>query len=364
MRRDFRGVRLKGLKPSGKWPSGNTRYYYRHTTPATPMPDAAKNSPEFLKAYAAAVNGEPVTNRGRVQHPTGTIGAGVRAFLASDSYMSRAASTRAVWRRMLEDIERRYKRAKLADLRSAHIRKDLARLPPHPANNRLKVWRALGRWWVDAGLLEKDPAFAVRPRKAPASDGHEPWTVDDADAFRAHWRIGTMQRLAFELLFLTGASIGDAVTLGPRNVKDGWLTYTRAKSKTLCTVPLFTTAPDFYPDNAHLCACLELAPRHLTWLSTARGASRSKKAAGQWFAKAARDAGIEGKSAHGVRKLLAAYMAERGATPEQRMAILGHDTTRQTQAYSKSADARRIIQGTNFDNSPEQVVKLDRKPLE
>lgn len=349
---------MKGLKPSGKWPSGNTRYYYRNAKPAIPMPDAPKDSPEFLKAYADAASGNPRKVRGKIQHRTGTIGAGVRAFLASDSYLTRAASTRAVWRRMLEDIEVRYGKAKLADLRSTHIRKDLARLKPHPANNRLKVWRALGRWWVDDGLLEEDPARAVRPREAPSSDGHTPWTLDDAKAFRARWPIGTMQRLTFEILFLTGASIGDAVTLGPGHVKGGWLTYRRAKSQTLCNVPLFTAPPVYYPDNTHLVACLDAAPKHLTWISTERGASRSKKAAGQWFARAARDAGIEGKTAHGVRKLLAAYMAERGANPEQRMAILGHDTTRQTQEYSRSADARRIISGTEVDNSPKPTDKL------
>jgi hypothetical protein len=54
-------------------------------------------------------------------------------------------------------------------------------------------------------------------------------------------------------------------------------------------------------------------------------------------------------------------MAEYGATDGQRMAILGHDTTSQAQDYPKSADARRIISGTNLDNSPQQVVKLVSK---
>lgn len=103
------------------------------------------------------------------------------------------------------------------------------------------------------------------------------------------------------------------------------------------------------------------APRHMTWLSTARGAARSGKAAGQWFGAAAKAARIEGKTAHGVRKYLATYMAERGATEAQRMAILGHDTSAQTRQYSKTADARRIIAGTEIDNSTEPVVKTAKK---
>lgn len=349
------GVRLKGLKPSGKWPSGNVRYYYRHTSPATPMPDAPKDSPEFLKAYAAAVEGAPRKVRGKVQHRTGTIGAAIRAFLASDSYMTRASSTRARWRSFAEEFEAFFATARLADLRPQHIRRYLSQFNPHPANNRLKLWRAMGRWWVDTGLIEDDPARSVRPRAAPESDGFEPWTEADVAAFRAHWPIGTMQRLALELIATTGAAIGDAVTLGPSNVRDGWLTYTRAKSRTSCTAPVFAPErPAWFPPTADLSACIAAAPRHMTYLSTRKGASRSGKAAGAWFVRAARQAGVE-KSAHGLRKYLSVYMAERGATEAQRMAVLGHDTTAQTRAYSKSADARRIIAGTESDNRPGHV---------
>ncbi|MEJ8560487.1 hypothetical protein QTO30_04080 [Yoonia sp. GPGPB17] len=58
-----------------------------------------------------------------------------------------------------------------------------------------------------------------------------------------------------------------------------------------------------------------------------------------------------------MRKYLSTYMAERGANLEQRMAILGHDTTAQTRDYSKTADAKKIISGTQIDNSSEPVAK-------
>lgn len=90
-------------------------------------------------------------------------------------------------------------------------------------------------------------------------------------------------------------------------------------------------------------------------------ASRSPKAAAQWFSAAASKAGIEGKTAHGLRKYLSVYMAERGATQEQRMAILGHETSAQTRHYSKSADAMKIISGTDFANFSEPVGKSAKK---
>jgi integrase len=363
MRRNLRrGIRLKGIKKSGRFPSGNPRCYYRGDEGLIPLPDCPMDDPTFLTAYAAARQGQR-TDKPGPQHRTGTIGAGIRAFLASDAFMARATSTRATWRRMAEDIEARYAKGKLDDLRPKHIRADLARLKPHPANNRLKLWRALGRWWVDAGLLDTDPARDVRRRDTDHSDGHAPWTAEDVARFRAYWPVDTMQRLAFEVMAQTGASIGDAVRLGPGNLDgDGWLTYRRAKSRTICTIPVFAhPAPPFYPSSDDLRAALDRAPRHMTWISTARGSSRSHKAAAQWFSAAARKAGIEGKSAHGVRKYLATYMAEHGATEAQRMAILGHDTSSQTRDYSRTADARRIISGTDFGKSVEPFAKRGEK---
>lgn len=362
MRRPVRGgPRLKGLNPSGKFPSGNVRYYYRRSKPAIAMPDAAPDSPEFMQAYTDAMNG--VAKRSvKVSHRTGSIGAGIRAFLACDEYLGKASSTRASWRRFAEEAEEFFGKASMADLEPQYIRKYLAKFGPHPANNRLKLWRAMGKWWEDVGLVEADPAKLVRRRETPSSDGHEPWTADDVKKFRKHWQIGTMQRLAMEIMLQTGAAIGDAIRLGPANMKGDWLTYQRGKTDTTCTVPLFAAnRPAFYPEATHLKACLAAAPKHMTWLSTKSGASRSPKAAAQWFSAAASKAGIEGKTAHGLRKYLSVHMAERGATQEQRMAILGHETSAQTRHYSKSADAMKIISGTDFANFSEPVGKSAKK---
>jgi len=359
MRRHSRGSeRLKGLKVSGSFPSGTPRYYLRQNDAKDiPLPDAPKDSPKFLKAYALALEGKK-SGSARIEHRTGTIGSAIRAFMASDHFLTRATGTRATWRRFLDAFAGVFAKAKLSDLETRHIRKYLSKFGPYPANNRLKVWRALCKCSVDAGLIGSDPARDVRNRAIPLTDGHIPWTQSDANEFRKHWPIGTPQRLAFELLCHTGAAIGDAVKLGPGNVQDGWLTYKRSKSKTFCTVPFTCQWPTWFPGSRDLEECISAAPRALTYLATARGLPRSSKAAGQWFATAARAAGIdEGKTAHGVRKFLAVTMTELGATDEQRMVVLGHDTTRQTLEYSKTADAKRIISGTKFDNSVANVVK-------
>lgn len=348
-------IRMKGLAQSGFWPSGNPRFYYRSAgAKAVPMPDLPKDDARFVKAWAAAVDAKPLLPK-RQPHK-GTIAAGVLAYRASQRFRDLAPATREYRNRILTKIESDYGGAMMADLEPRHIRADLRKFEPHAANHRLKVWRALCACWIGQDMIEIDPAKMVSKPDLPASDGHKPWTRGDVEAFRNHWRIGTMQRLALELILHTGAAIGDAVKLGPGNIKDGWITYKRGKTGVQATCPL-DNCPGWFEPSPYLRDCIDEAPRHMVFLSTAAGHSRSVKAARQWFAKAARDAGIEGKTAHGVRKLRAIMMAEAGATTEERMLIMGHDTTAQTREYSKTADAKRIISGGKTFNSPSKLKK-------
>lgn len=346
MRQAIRGaVRLKHLDRQGRFKSGNPRCYFRiGQGRRIPLPDLPMDHPDWLAAYAAAAQGQRPQER---RPEAGTIAAGVVAYLRSEDFHGLSDGTRGNRRRAADDIRKRYGKAKLADLEARHIRADLAPMSPNPANNRLKVWRALCRYWSEIGLIETDPARDVRPRKAPKSDGHAAWERADLDLFRARWPIGSPQRLAMELIYRTAAAIGDACTLGPRNVKDGWLTYTRAKSETACVCPWTVPAPNWFEANDDLHRCLATASAALSFLAVPNGRPRSPKAATQWFSHACREAGLDaGKTAHGLRKLRSAMMRENGATEEQRMAILGHETTTEARRYSKSASLARIITGT------------------
>lgn len=354
MRRIVRGgVRLKHLNRSGTFPSGNPRFYFRPKgKKGVPLPDLPSDHPEWHSAYSALLSAhDQRMPPPHVHHRTGSIGAGLRAYMASDHFLGLAPSTRGVWRRMIEDMEERYGRGTLADLLPRHIRQDLAPLQPHPANNRLKVWRAFGRWSVDAGLIDTDPSRDVRKRATLETEGHLPWTRKDVVAFRSFWPHESQQRLAFELMHRTCASIGDACRLGPGMVHNGWLHYRRKKSGSEAVCPFTVPGPAWYEADDHLARCLAAAPRHMTFLTTRQGAPRSHKSAAQWFSRACTDAGLTGLSAHGIRKHRASVFKENGATPEQRMAILGHETQSEAARYSKSADLQKIVSGKESSNS-------------
>ena len=305
------------------------------------MPDADEASIEFLRAYTDAITGLKRL-RGKDRFPTGTIGAGCLAYMASDVFAALAPSTRDNRRRIVSKIAEAYGRARMVDLRAKHIRQDMQKLDPHPANSRLKVWRHMCRYWLDAGFTETDPAREVVKRQTAKAKGAQPWTRADVAQYRAYWPIGTQQRLAFEIMHRTCASISDACRLGPAFVSNGWLIYRRGKSTTEAAIPM-DGGPDWFEHTDHLQECLEVAPRHMTWLTTRQGAARSPKAAAQWFSRACTAAGLPHLSAHGIRKHRAAVFRENGADIEQRMAVLGHETESVAGEYSRSADLRRII---------------------
>lgn len=349
MRPVLRGnrVRLKHLNASGTWPSGNARWYYRPKgQKAQPLPDLPHDHPAFLAAYAAAAG----LSRPPAPTPrTGTIGAGCVAFLASDTYLSKSPATRAIWRRGCDDIRQRYGAAILRDLEERHIRADLARLKPHPYNQRLKVWRAACKWWAEVGLLMTDPSQGIKKKAPPKSTGHEPWTAADVAKFRQRWPIEAPERLAFELLHWTGARMSDAVRLSEGMIDaEGWMTYRQQKTGGEVSIPITAPAPDFAAQDGHLLAAMDARPqRHAVLMVTAFGTARSIKAASAWFSAAARAAGIAGKSAHGLRKYRAIIMAERGATTHQIAAWTGHESLSEVQHYSSRADKRRILTGTD-----------------
>lgn len=366
MRPSVRLIKLKHLNSAGRFPSGNERLYYRPKgQKGVPLPDLPKDHPDFLGAYAAAAG---LSAPPMVSHRAGTIGAGITAFLASDEYAMKAAGTRAHWRGALDAMRKNYGSGLLTHLTQQHIQKDLAKLRPHPANNRLKVWRAVCGWWVDMGLLEINPAERIKRRKVPKSDGFKYWTEEDAATFRTYWPLHTAERLAFELLHWTGARMSDAVRLTEGMIgRDGWLTYKQAKTGGDVHVPFRVAAPAYSePEGqAMLLAAMDARPdRHAVLMVTSFGTARSIKAASAWFAKAARAAGIDGKSAHGLRKRRANILAQNEATDKQSAAWLGHESLAMVQQYSKGADLRKTIMGTGREQKSSNFAAIVPKGVE
>lgn len=318
--------------------------YHRRTR--KPLPNnISEDDPAFISAWLAE---EQTTPDKRSKAAPDTVAAGCEAYLGSRSYADLKPAYRSVIRRHVEKIAEQGAKAKLLHLLPKHVSADLEPLSPAVASSRLKAWRKLAEFWRAKGLALVDVSAGVKRKRMPKTGGHEAWTDADVDAFRARWPIGTEERRAFELLQWTGARCVDVVNIGPQMVgTDGVLTFIQRKTGNPQHVPWTCQAFGLEPQRADLMQCIE-DTRALVYLLTAFGKPRTQKGVSQWFAAAARKAGLSGKTAHGLRKYRMAKMAENGLPVSVMQAWVGHVTLEEVQDYTDSANRRGIISGTQI----------------
>jgi integrase len=360
---------MKHLNPAGRFPSGNVRFYYRPKgQKGVPMPDLPPDHPDFIAAHAKASGStEPV----RVRAGRGSLAFAIYGYLKSDDFLvGLAESTRATRRRMLDEIRERYGHGRVIDVQTKHIEADLSRFNGHARNNHLKAWRGFGKWLAETYKID-DPAADAKKSPVAQSDGHAPWSENEVDAFRAFWPVDTPERLAFEVIFWTGARISDAVRLGQGNIdREGWIVFRQQKTGGEVAIPFDRALPEFAEgmeaDLRYLHVALETRKdKHVTWLTTTHGKSRSVKAAGQWFAAKARAAGIVGRSAHGLRKSRARALAEAGGTAPQIGAWTGHESLSEIERYIRNFNKRKVLSSTKSEQkvptSTTKVPKIQKK---
>lgn len=113
-------------------------------------------------------------------------------------------------------------------------------------------------------------------------------------------------------------------------------------------VPYDRHLPDYAENMADELAQLKAAvaarnEQHITFLTTRDGKARSVKAMSQWFAAKARAAGIEGRTAHGLRKSRAIALVEAEASHHQVGAWTGHESLSEIEHYARGFDRRKAL---------------------
>ena len=120
-------TRLKHLNPSGRFPSGNPRFYFRPKGhKGVPLPDAPTDRPKFLAAYARLLSEhEGAEAELRTPAVKNSIKAAIQHYLRSDTWANLSDGTRARRRPVLDEFCERYGQADLRTLEASHIRTDL-----------------------------------------------------------------------------------------------------------------------------------------------------------------------------------------------------------------------------------------------
>ncbi|NPD16932.1 tyrosine-type recombinase/integrase [Xinfangfangia sp. D13-10-4-6] len=353
-----RGLRLTGIKSVVK--KNGQRYLYRRVGGSLiPLPNLPENHPEFIAAYVEAGKVAP---KGRATE--GSIAALCAVYLASYEYRRMAESTRAVWRRTLSKISEQRGTGLVKDLRPDHLRKDIRALTPGAASNRIKAWRSILKFAVEESWITSDPSTGIRASRGEVTP-HRQWSEDEISRFRSHWMKGTPERLAFEVIFWTGARCVDAVALGWQKVDPGgWLSYVQAKTKGPATCPIRTLplwAASMTQDHSHL---LDVLPSdRMLWIVISTGRARSVKGLSQWMSAIASEAGLpDDCTAHGLRKARAAALAIAGATASQIGAWTGHSSLSEIAHYTKQADQKGILGAKREQQSGNRIRKFPNQP--
>jgi len=213
---------------------------------------------------------------------------------------------------------------------------------PGAADKLVKVLRAVFNWAMQQkpALASFNPAVGIQPINKKKGGFHT-WTPAEIDLFRAYWPIGTVPRLAMEVMICIGARRSDAALIGPRNEfrKDGqrWVRFTAYKGRNRFPVEIEARLTN------ELVEALERdSVKASTYITNARGKAFTIESFGNAFSRWCGEAGLPHCSSHGLRKAAAVAYAESGATAPELCAVFGWSNLKTAQIYIEQAERRRM----------------------
>lgn len=313
---------------------GRVRYYFRRPGfERTPLP-GSPGSPEFMAAYLQAQTVRRVVAR----KDPGTISSLIAAYYESSQFLGLGASTRYVYRNILERFREAHGDKPAAELQARHLQAILDQLyrdAPASASNMLKRLRAVFKHALKQGLVERDPTVSLEIRK-PKSDGFRAWTDNDIERFRRYHSGDKKLILALNLLLYTGQRRSDVARMSWRDVTDGFLYVRQQKVAIELQIPIHPV----------LMASIEPLPRDApAFVLTRSGQPYTKESFSAWFVDGCREAGLpEGCTPHGLRKAAGRMLAEAGCSAHEIAAITGHTTLKEVERYTKTARQKGLAQ--------------------
>jgi hypothetical protein len=183
---------------------GHVRHYFRRPGRKPVALPGLPSSAEFMAAYQVAL-AAAAPETGASQSAPGTFNALAAAWYRGGDFANVAPSTKITYRRIVDAFLARYgeKPVVLLEARHIHTILDGMSATPAQANKLRSILRLMLRFAVERGWRADNPAAAVG-RIRYKKQGFPTWTDADLAAFEARWPVGTRERLAFELLLMTG----------------------------------------------------------------------------------------------------------------------------------------------------------------
>lgn len=315
---------------------GKPRHYFRRPGFRSIALPGLPGSVEFMEAYKLALVGKtaPARQIGEERTKPGSISALFVAYYSSADFQALHKDTKRSYRCVLEPFRAKFGSAPVTDIKPEGLRKvmDGMRERPGAANNLRKRLRTVLAFAVDRGWIDVNPALVIRKPKYK-SLGFPGWSEEQITAYEAKWPSGTRERRAFALLLYTGQRRGDAAVMGRQHVRAGRISVVQQKTGARLDIRIH---PELQRE-------LDLAPAdELTFITTEAGKPYTKESFSAWFVETVKAAGVEGRTAHGLRKSAARRLAEAGCSAHQIASITGHRSLQEVEHYTRDVNQKRL----------------------
>jgi len=314
---------------------GKPRHYFRKPGCKPVVLPGLPGSNEFMAAYSSALANTPRVEIAATRTRAGSIAAMVVGYFNSADFHNLAPASQQQYRRILEGLRRDYGDLGIVTLARKHVVRmlDVKADTPIGARDFLRCLRLLVRYAISIGVIESDPTAGVRV-KLPKSDGYRTWTEEDIAAFEGAYPVGSRPRLALALLLGIAGRCADVVRIGRGNIRDRTIHITQQKTGSTLAIPVTSALAE---------AINAAAPNDaIVFLLNERGQPFTAKSFGTWFTKRCKRAGLEGLSAHGLRKAACRRLAEAGCSANEIAAISGHKSLNEVARYTRAVDQARM----------------------
>lgn len=312
---------------------GKQRIRLRRQGWKTTYVSAEPGSPEFTEAYHRWLkDGRIEIGESRIR--PGSFDDLITRFYRSKEWAGLKPTTRETYRGIYERFRAKYGDRTASTMTARHVANLVGKMAETPAaaNNLRKRLNQLFNFAIVQGWRTDNPAAAVRGIRQ-TGDGFATWQEAQIAQFEAHWPIGTMPRLAFDLALYTAQRRSDIRLMGPQHVEDGMIRVRQIK----------TGEPMRIPIDPRLARSIEATRTgHLAFLISDKGRPFTEDGFGMWFMRCCRKAGITGYSIHGLRKAAARRMAESGLSNQLIKSITGHRTDAEVSRYTREAEQARM----------------------
>lgn len=299
---------------------------------------------------------------------SGSVDAAVVAYLKDDMFTKGLAGATQAMRRTILDRFRHTRGASgqlygekgIATIERRHVLAILEGMTRDAKKNWIKTLRGLMAFVVAKQMRTDDPTQGIKLEKPVKSMGHMTWLEPQVEQYRQRHPLGTVARLALELLLNIAARRYDAHVIGPQHV----IISNRDGIKKLCWRPhktLRSTGKMLkIPIIRSLQAALDAVPKPerggelpLAFLTNDFGKPFASAAAfGNKFADWCKQAGLkpvmcdDGRvrnyRAHGLRKAALVALAHAGVTLPELMAVSGHASPDECMGYIEEAEQERM----------------------